>query len=177
MKKFVSLIVLSSFAATAFCQVRTVSPLAKAGPLSLEVVCTPETGNPLNFAVSQMSFDIEQTLNIGSQSSGAGAGKVTFNPFSITRKVDASSPSLFQMACSGRPFKSVAVRVGKATYTFKLVAVKAINYSASSDAPNETIETVQFLYGGVNISTGAAAGETLGWNRVMNAAWNDVTKP
>jgi len=28
---------------------------------------------------------IEQVLNIGSQSSGAGAGKVTFNPFSITR--------------------------------------------------------------------------------------------
>jgi hypothetical protein len=24
--------------------------------------------------------------NIGSQSSGAGAGKITFNPFSITRK-------------------------------------------------------------------------------------------
>jgi hypothetical protein len=28
----------------------------------------------------------EVTANIGSQSSGAGAGKVTFNPFSITRK-------------------------------------------------------------------------------------------
>jgi hypothetical protein len=32
-----------------------------------------------------LSFDIEQVLNIGSQSSGAGAGKVTFNPFSIRR--------------------------------------------------------------------------------------------
>jgi type VI protein secretion system component Hcp len=29
-------------------------------------------------------------------SSGAGAGKVTFNPFSITRKIDAASPSFFQ---------------------------------------------------------------------------------
>jgi type VI protein secretion system component Hcp len=28
----------------------------------------------------------------GSQSSGAGAGKVKFNPFSITRKIDAASP-------------------------------------------------------------------------------------
>jgi hypothetical protein len=26
--------------------------------------------------------------NIGSQSTGAGAGKITFNPFSITRKID-----------------------------------------------------------------------------------------
>jgi hypothetical protein len=32
----------------------------------------------------------------GSQSSGAGAGKITFNPFSITRKTDGASPSVFQ---------------------------------------------------------------------------------
>jgi type VI protein secretion system component Hcp len=32
----------------------------------------------------------------GSQSSGAGAGKATFNPFSITRKIDKASPIFFQ---------------------------------------------------------------------------------
>ena len=32
----------------------------------------------------------------GSSSTGAGAGKVTFNPFSITRKVDKASPVFFQ---------------------------------------------------------------------------------
>jgi len=32
------------------------------------------------------SFDIEQILSIGSQSTGAGAGRVAFNPFSITHK-------------------------------------------------------------------------------------------
>lgn len=32
---------------------------------------------------------------IGSQSTGAGASKVTFNPFSITRKIDVASPQLF----------------------------------------------------------------------------------
>ena len=32
-------------------------------------------------------FEISPTLNIGSQSTGIGAGKVTFNPFSITRKI------------------------------------------------------------------------------------------
>ena len=48
--------------------------------------------------VSGGSFDIEQTLTIGSQSTGAGAGKVTFNPFSITRKVDRASPVFFQMS-------------------------------------------------------------------------------
>jgi hypothetical protein len=34
--------------------------------------------------------------SIGSQSSGAGAGKVTFNPFSITRKIDKSSPTFYE---------------------------------------------------------------------------------
>jgi bacteriocin-like protein len=35
--------------------------------------------------------------NDGSQmgGGGGGAGKVTFNPFSITRKIDSSSPILF----------------------------------------------------------------------------------
>jgi type VI protein secretion system component Hcp len=32
----------------------------------------------------------------GSQSTGAGAGKVTFNPFSITRKIDVSTPKLYE---------------------------------------------------------------------------------
>jgi hypothetical protein len=31
----------------------------------------------------------------GSQSSGSGAGKITFNPFSIARKIDRASPTLF----------------------------------------------------------------------------------
>jgi hypothetical protein len=38
------------------------------------------------FEIEDYSFDIEQTLNIGSQSTGAGSGKITFNPFSITSR-------------------------------------------------------------------------------------------
>src|SRR5271165_1703753 len=65
------------------------------------------------FEVEDFSFDIEQTLNIGSQSTGAGAGKVTFNPFSVTRKTDQSSPTFFQMACSGTAFKMVTLALRK----------------------------------------------------------------
>jgi len=46
---------------------------------------TVSGGHGALFEISDYSFDIEQTLNIGSQSSGAGAGKITFNPFTITR--------------------------------------------------------------------------------------------
>ena len=42
---------------------------------------TVELTNEQLDTVTGGSFDIEQTLKIGSQSTGAGAGKVTFNPF------------------------------------------------------------------------------------------------
>ena len=79
--------------------------------------CTFEHSNPAAvstvsntggvFEIDDFSFDIEQTLNIGSQSGGAGAGKVTFNPFQITKQVDSSSPLLFASAITGEAFREV----------------------------------------------------------------------
>jgi hypothetical protein len=40
---------------------------------------------------------VDTTLSIGSQPSGAGAGKETLNPFQITRKSDRASPTFFKM--------------------------------------------------------------------------------
>ena len=139
------------------------------------------TGNL--FEVEDYSFDIEQVLNIGSQSRGAGAGKVTFNPFSITRPIDKSSPKLFDMACSGTPFQDVGLGLRKGSggesagrfflaFTFKLVAVKTISWSHDETSPKETIT---FEYGGLQIRYGIqSAGGAIttvipgGWNRVTN---------
>jgi type VI secretion system secreted protein Hcp len=145
------------------------------------------------FEVEDYSFDIEQTLNIGSQTSGAGAGKVTFNPFSITRKIDQASPKLFQMACSGTAFKLVTLVLRKSVGTgggganvsgqvflrfdFKLVAVKTISWSHDDESPKET---VTFEYGGMQIryspqdASGALkAAIPGGWNRVRNVVWDN----
>jgi type VI protein secretion system component Hcp len=141
------------------------------------------------FEVSDYSFDIEQALNIGSQSSGVGAGKVTFNPFSITRKIDKASPKLFDMACAGTAFKQVILALRKSTganvtagsaasgqvflrFDFKLVAVKTISWSHDDESPNET---VTFEYGGMLIRycqqkpDGSFEGVIPGgWNRINN---------
>ena len=135
------------------------------------------------------SFDIEQTLGIGSQSTGAGAGKVTFNPFSITRKVDKSSPIFFQNACSGKAFKSVFLGMRKSAgndatgvfflvFQFKLVAVKTVGWAHDDESPKET---VTFEYGGLLVkygqqnSNGQIAGVIPGgWNRVKNKADTDA---
>lgn len=145
------------------------------------------------FEVEDFSFDIEQVLSIGSQSTGAGAGKVTFNPFSITRKIDKSSPEFYNKACSGTAFKKVALGARKAAggtqtggiylvFSFKLVAVKTLAWSYDDEAPKETIT---FEYGGLIVSytqqkpDGSLNGPEFqkGWNRVKNISDTDVNAP
>ena len=143
-----------------------------------------QAGRGKLFEIEDFSFDIEQTLNIGSQSTGAGAGKVTFNPFSITRKVDIISPQLFQQACSGTPFEHVALALPRSAggrgsadqiylvFNFKLVAVKTISWSYDDESPKEN---VSFEYGGLQVKYAGQepSGKPkppiiAGWNRVKN---------
>jgi type VI secretion system secreted protein Hcp len=142
-------------------------------------------GKGMIFEVSDYSFDIEQVLNIGSQSKGAGAGKVTFNAFSITRAIDKSSPVLFQNACSGKAFMTVGLGLRKGagddssgqfflSFMFKLVAVKTISWAHDEESPKET---TTFEYGGLQVRYGVqdakgTIGAVLagGWNRVRNVS-------
>lgn len=149
------------------------------------------------FEIDDFSFDIEQVLNIGSQSSGAGAGKVTFNPFQVTRKTDRASPTLFTMCCAGQHFKQVSLYLRRAggggtsltasegsvtsgttflRFDFALVAVKTISWSGS-DGDEACKEEVQFEYGALQVQyvqqdeTGKpmSANKTMGsWNQVYN---------
>ena len=131
------------------------------------------------FEVEVYSFAIAQALNIGSQSTGAGAGKVTFNPFSITRRIDKASPILFQMASSGTPFQEVSLALRKnpngaifLVFNFKLVAVKTIAWAGGGEEPQEAIT---FEYGGLQIFYGPQTTDGKltksvvgGWNVVSN---------
>jgi type VI secretion system Hcp family effector len=137
------------------------------------------------FPINSWSFDIEQTLNIGSQSTGAGAGKVTFNPFSINRKIDKMSPTLFRNAAAGTPFQYVDLiehRAGKngdraafAAWQFQLVAVKTVSWASEDD--DRPGETVTFEYGALTMRyvpqspTGQLEPPVqAGWDRVRNVA-------
>ncbi len=141
----------------------------------LDAVKAHSAPNSGLFEVEDYSFDIEQVLSIGSQSTGAGAGKVTFNPFSITRKIDCASPTFFQMACSGKSFQTVGLGMRKSAgnqasgvmflvFTFKLVAVKTVSWAHDDEAPKET---VTFEYGGlaVRVRTAEARWGTHGGGR------------
>ena len=145
-----------------------------------------DKGNAQFIKISSCNSDIEQTLNIGSQSTGAGAGKITFNPFKITKFIDAISPALFLNAASGTPFKTAEVffvgkkNVVQVIQTYKLVAVKTVSWSAAS-GESGMIETVAFEYGGlfVTVNQHGPHGEIsnvlqAGWNRVKNIKDTDL---
>jgi type VI protein secretion system component Hcp len=48
-----------------------------------------------NLATKELSEADLEVVTGGSKSSESGAGKVTFNLFSVTRNVDKASPTLF----------------------------------------------------------------------------------
>jgi hypothetical protein len=50
-----------------------------------EELATKAEGELTEKDLAKVAGGIEQTPNIGGQSNGAGAGKITFNPFSVTR--------------------------------------------------------------------------------------------
>ena len=59
------------------------------------------------FEIEEFEFGVENTLNIGSKSGGAGAGKVQFKEFSIEKATDNGSAGLFRTCCSGGHYMNV----------------------------------------------------------------------
>jgi type VI secretion system secreted protein Hcp len=128
----------------------------------------------------------DQSLNIGSQSSGAGAGKIKFRSLSITKLIDKSSPVLFVSAASGRAFLTghltVLWSVGTSPGAFDLLklelktaAIKSIAL-AQGDPP---VEQVEIEFGAVKIThvPEGADGKPQdpvsgGWDAIRNVAWN-----
>jgi type VI secretion system secreted protein Hcp len=144
-----------------------------------------QNGNHAVFEVDSFNFGLEQVVTIGSQSTGTGGGKATFKEFNIERKIDKSSPTLFQNACAGKSFQTVSLGFRKAAgddssgtfflrFDFKLVATKTIDWAHDEESPKETMT---FMYGGLimkylpqNPDGTMAALQVGGWNRVKNIA-------
>jgi len=156
------------------------------GPISVNTI-TPTNGE--FFQLTTYTQGVTQTLSIGSQSTGAGAGKITFNPFTFSKLTDGLSATLFSLAASGTPFKTVEIFFVDnnnnilAEQLYKLAAVKTVGWSSascSSDCP-AVIENVSMQYGGQVDVIYKAGTKTLtsplikGWNVVTNTADNSLT--
>src|SRR5258708_2833712 len=63
--------------------------------------------------ISEFGFGGENTLSIGSATSGAGAGKATFKEFTVKKLVDTASPSLLVMLATGSHYVTVQLCLRK----------------------------------------------------------------
>jgi type VI secretion system secreted protein Hcp len=117
--------------------------------------------NPRPFDIQSWTFGASQQVNVGSSSSGIGAGKVEFQPFKITKQVDTASPFFFQTCAQGGHYEqcSLFVRKGGGTanrtgiiylrFDFKMVFVTQIGWSHDDTAPKEE---VTFEYGALRVT-------------------------
>ena len=116
---------------------------ATATPATYTFSCN---GNlPLNVTLDSFNFSLQNTLNIGSQSSGAGAGKVTFNSLTVKfRTNSADAQRLLQMVRAGQHFSDCTLTetLGDAGRGV------AIPGGFSKGAPNSG-STLQWVFGSV----------------------------
>jgi type VI secretion system secreted protein Hcp len=128
----------------------------------------------------------DQVLNIGSQTSGAGAGKIKFRPLAVTKAVDTTSPALFMAEASGRAFATghltILWSLGSSPGAFdylklelKVLAIKSIALSPA-EVP---IEEIEIEFGSVKMTLVPESAEgrpqdpvSGGWDGIRNVAWN-----
>jgi type VI protein secretion system component Hcp len=159
------------------------------GSGSLITATSIDPSNLEFFKLTTFTQGVEQVLNIGSQSTGAGAGKIGFNPFTFSRPADGASPAFFQNAASGTPYRTIEVFFTDPSnkiavkQLYKLAAIKTVNWAAAScsaDCPG-VIENISVEYGGQIVTVYKSGATTLstpivkGWNRVKNISDNDPT--
>lgn len=140
--------------------------------------------------ISNYTFNTSQSLNIGSQATGVGAGKVVFDPLTIVKPITENTPLYFVAEASGKAFKNVTVSVysivnGTDTltckYTFGIAAISNIVDTLDIDKNSPTyglfVEKIAFQYGTVLIeyhklnSTTPASGLVSGsWSKITNTS-------
>ena len=128
-------------------------------------------------------------LNIGSKGGGAGAGKATFNEFTIEKDTDKRLGQPVSLpAAMAATMQDVTLVLRKAgadsgasgvkylNFSFKLVAIQSINWSGA-DGDEACKETVVFQYGAIKLeywpqkpdgSLDKPLWMTQQWSRVIN---------
>jgi len=141
--------------------------------------CTGSTSQ-VKFNVSYFDFGLTNPADSGSQSSGAGAGKVTFKPLEVHAALSTFA-SLAEAAANGTAFQSCTLTTtfndgSQTEFEFRLLLISSLTAEASMPAQaNEPARftDVQFQYGAVEVKTTGGSddggtGPASGWNVITN---------
>ncbi|MDE2347521.1 MAG: hypothetical protein KGL92_03365 [Gammaproteobacteria bacterium] len=150
---------------------------AQAAPTAATVSCIGNTtATPIRLSLVDYQLDLASlTTNIGSQSSGAGAGKITFQPFVADAVIDQNLIPMFSQLTRGLAYSSCTIDFGGhtgLTATLKLVELTDLKVvsddrdaagghdgGAAFDRP--PVARVTFMYGAIRLSDASGATESV----------------
>ena len=155
------------------------SPAAAAAAAGAQLVLTGPSQQQTTLSVQSFQFGESNGPTVGSQSSGAGAGKVTLETLTVQAAVDKNTTAILQAVAAGTRYAtgdlalSAAVTAGAAApMTVRFLSLEPIKVTLTGPAPD--VESIDFAYTGLETSassTGAPLGPSInGWNRVTNSA-------
>jgi type VI secretion system secreted protein Hcp len=144
----------------------------------MQVVTPP--GQAIN--VQSFSWGAENPTTIGSATGGAGAGKITFNEFTIKKTVDTASPKLFENMALGAHYKKAILSVRQAGakepyYEIRFETVFTTKIDNAGDNPSVPEESISFVYGKLTtVARGQKEGVyeapvQSGWDQVLNVKY------
>jgi type VI secretion system secreted protein Hcp len=136
------------------------------------------------------SFAAHQT-GTSNTGGGSGAGRVSIQDLTITKKVDKSSPMLFLLCCSGKMIESAFITVRKAggdALEYLIVSMEDILVTGfqttGSDGQDQLVEqvTLNFKRAGLiyapQLDDGTGGpGIDKGWDVSTNKEWTPAPPP
>jgi len=148
--------------------------------------------------ILNFSWGASNPISIGSATGGAGAGKLKFKPFIVTKKIDLSSAGLFRACAIGAHFPTATLTIRKAggtqleylVLTFKTVFVTSIqpfgqqlNTSQSLLAPVDPsqgsnplpTEQITFVYGALGVQYQQQGSDGKPQGGPVIAGWSQLT--
>jgi type VI secretion system secreted protein Hcp len=118
------------------------------------------------------SFNWGLTAPASAGAAGAGAGKVTFDSFTVVKSADEASPALFLAAAKGLHFASVKISLAGGKYVLTLTDATIVGlHPGQLGAPNDTLlEEVSFMGAKIQLEAQTPKGTTtkVVWDRIAN---------
>jgi type VI protein secretion system component Hcp/Ca2+-binding RTX toxin-like protein len=109
------------------------------------------------FEVSGFDFDLANSANIGSASGGAGAGKLTFSPLTLTLDSNTGLAPLLAMAATGATLNGATLvgvnDAGQQVYHLDLADVLVTNVEHHAEVFPEAGPTLTLGYGQIELET------------------------
>src|SRR5262245_5716297 len=109
------------------------------------------------FEVSGFDFDLANSANIGSATGGAGAGKLTFSPLTLTLDSSTALAPLLTMAATGATLNGATLvgvnDAGQQVYHLDLANVSVTNVEHHAEAFPEAGPTLTLGYGQIELET------------------------